>query len=221
MTQRILCADGAHRDQAVASALAALRRGDLVLLPTESVYAVAADAFSRRGVATLREAKGYEDDAPLPVMVGSRSTVPGIAARVSADADALMARCWPGALTLLLTPQPSLAWDLPADAALAVRMPLHPVALAVLQATGPLVVTAANLPGMAAPTDVDDALAQAGDVATLALDAGPLGEDPGVPSTIVDATASPPRIVRAGSVPLEVLRECCPSVLPEGGPASA
>ena len=221
MTQRILCADGAHRDQAVASALAALRRGDLVLLPTESVYAVAADAFSRRGVATLREAKGYEDDAPLPVMVGSRSTVPGIAARVSADADALMARCWPGALTLLLTPQPSLAWDLPADAALAVRMPLHPVALAVLQATGPLVVTAANLPGMAAPTDVDDALAQAGDVATLSLDAGPLGEDPGVPSTIVDATASPPRIVRAGSVPLEVLRECCPSVLPEGGPASA
>lgn len=221
MTQRIQCADGAHREQAVASALAALRRGDLVVLPTESVYAVAADAFSRRGVATLREAKGYEDDAPLPVMVGGRSTVSGIAARVSADAEALMTQCWPGALTLLLTPQPSLAWDLPAAAPLAVRMPLHPVALAVLQATGPLVVTAANLPGLPAPTDVDDALAQAGDVASLALDAGPLGEDPGVPSTIVDATTMPPRVVRQGAIALEVLRRSCPSVLPEGGPDTA
>lgn len=221
MTQRLLCADGAHRDQAVASALAALRRGDVVVLPTESVYAIAADAFSRRGVATLREAKGYEDDAPLPVMVGSRSTVPGIAARLSVDAEALMARCWPGELTLLLSPQPSLAWDLPTTAPLAVRMPLHPVALAVLLATGPLAVTAANLPGMAAPTDVDDALSQAGDVAALALDAGPLGADPGLPSTIVDATVAPPRIVRAGSVPLEVLRDCCPGVLPEGEAPSA
>lgn len=221
MTQRIQCADGAHREQAVASALAALRRGDLVVLPTESVYAVAADAFSRRGVATLREAKGYEDDAPLPVMVGSRTTVPGIAARVGPDADALMGRCWPGSLTLLLTPQPSLAWDLPAEAPLAVRMPLHPVALAVLQATGPVVVTAANLPGMTAPTDVDDALAQAGDVATLALDAGPLGDNPGMPSTIVDATASPPRVVRAGAISLDVLRECCPGVIPEGEQPSA
>lgn len=221
MTQRILCADGAHRDQAVASALAALRRGDVVVLPTESVYAIAADAFSRRGVATLREVKGYEDDAPLPVMVGSRSTVPGIAARVSPDAEALMARFWPGALTLLLTPQPSLAWDLPSTAPLAVRMPLHPVALAVLLATGPLAVTSANLPGMVPPTDVDDALAQAGDIAALALDAGPLAEDPGLPSTIVDVTGNPPRIVRTGSVPLEALRECCPGVLPEGEASSA
>ena len=168
----------------------------------------------------MREAKGYDDDAPLPVMVGSRSTVPGIAARVSADADALMARCWPGPLTLLLTPQPSLAWDLPSTAPLAVRMPVHPVTLAVLQATGPLVVTAANLPGLAAPTDVDDALAQAGDVAALALDTGPLGEDPGVPSTIVDVTAKPPRVVRQGGIGLDVLQACCPSVLPEADPGT-
>ncbi len=220
MTQRILCRDGAHREQAVASSLAALRRGDLVVLPTESVYAIAADAFSRRGVATLREAKGYDDDAPLPLMVASRSTVPGIAARISAEAEALMAAFWPGPLTLLLTPQPSLAWDLP-DAPIAVRMPLHPLALAVLAATGPLAVTSANLPGMPAPIDVDDALTQAGDVATLALDAGILGEVPGLPSAIVDATVSPPRLVRPGAIDSDALQACCPSVLPEEDSASA
>ena len=79
MTLRIACADGRDRDRAVAAALAAVRRGDLVLLPTESVYAVATDAFSRRGVAALREVKGYDETVPLPVMVGARSTVTGIA----------------------------------------------------------------------------------------------------------------------------------------------
>jgi len=76
MTQRIDCADGERRAQAVASAFAAVRRGDLVMIPTESVYALATDAFSMRGVAALREAKGYDGDVPLPIMVGSRSTGP-------------------------------------------------------------------------------------------------------------------------------------------------
>ena len=213
MTQRIACADGAHRGQAVATALAAIRRGDLVLLPTESVYAVATDAFSPRGVRALREAKGYDERSPLPVMVGSGSTVSGIAARISPDATALMNRFWPGSLTILLSSQPTLAWDLPADSPLAVRMPLHPLTLAVLGATGPLVVTAANLPGLSAPTDVDDALDQLGDSITLALDAGPLGEDQGLASTIVDATVTPPRLVRSGAVSGEELRDCCPHVI--------
>ncbi len=128
MTQRIACADGAVRDRAVSAALAAVRRGDLVIVPTETVYAVATDAFSPRGLGLLREAKGYEPTAPIPVMVGARSTVPGIAARISDDARALMEAFWPGSLTLLLTPQPTLAWDLPRHAPLAVRMPLHPLA---------------------------------------------------------------------------------------------
>lgn len=221
MTQRIQCADGAHRAHAVATALAALRRGDVVVLPTESVYTVAVDAFSRRGVQALREAKGYDEEAPLPVMVGSRSTVPGVAARVSADADALMARFWPGPLTVMLTPQPSLAWDLPAHMPVAVRMPLHPVALAVLAAAGPLVVTTANLPGLGAPVDVDDALAQAGEGSSVALDAGPLSQDAGKASTIVDATVSPPRVLRAGSVSLDELLACCPDVIGEEASPSA
>ena len=212
MTQRIDCADGAHRDRAVVAALAAVRRGDLVLIPTESVYAVATDAFSRRGVAALREAKGYDAQVPLPVMVGARSTMAGIAARISDDAKGLMDAFWPGPLTLLMTPQSTLAWDLPADAPLAVRMPLHPMALALLDRSGPLVVTTANQPGLAAPVDVDDALDQLGDEISLALDAGDLSDGTTLPSTVVDVTGSEPVVVRIGELSIERLRRICPLV---------
>lgn len=221
MTQRIACADGAHRSQAVAAALAAVRRGDLVLLPTESVYAIVTDAFSRRGVAAMRAAKGYEDSVPLPVMVGARTTVAGVAARVPDDARALMDAFWPGSLTLLLPPQPTLAWDLPGDAPLAIRMPLHPVALALLGQSGPLVATTANQPGLPAPVDVDDAIAQLGDSIGLALDAGDLSDGDPLPSTVVDVTDSPPRVVRIGAIPVERLRRVCPHVLGDDGPVTA
>lgn len=211
MTQRIPCADGAHRERAVSAALAAVRRGDLVIIPTESVYAVATDAFSRRGVDAVRDVKGYDTQVPLPVMVGARSTVAGIAARVPDDARVLMEAFWPGPLTLLLTPQPTLAWDLPPDAPLAVRMPLHPVALALLRQSGPLVVTSANQPGMPAPADVDDAIDQVGPVASLALDAGRL-DDASLPSTIVDVSDGTPRVVRLGAIGIEELTRACPHV---------
>jgi len=220
MTQRIPCADGSHRDRAVTAALAAVRRGDLVIIPTESVYAVATDAFSRRGVDAVRDVKGYDTQVPLPVMVGARSTVAGIAARVPDDARVLMEAFWPGPLTLLLTPQPTLAWDLPPDAPLAVRMPLHPVALALLRQSGPLVVTSANQPGMPAPADVDDAIGQVGAVASLALDAGPL-DDSALPSTIVDVSSGTPRVVRLGAIGIEALARACPHVLDEDAPPDA
>jgi len=221
VTQRIACADGAHRDRAVVAALAAVRRGDLVLIPTEAVYAVATDAFSRRGVASLREAKGYDDQVPLPVMVGARSTVAGIAARITDDARALMDAFWPGPLTLLMSPQATLAWDLPSDAPLAVRMPLHPVALALLDRSGPLAVTSANQPGLPAPADVDDALDQLGEDVSLALDAGDLSLGPALPSTVVDVTGSVPRVVRAGEVPIDRLRRVVPLMTTGDEPPSA
>lgn len=221
MTQRIDCADGAHRERAVAAALAAVRRGDLVLIPTESVYAIATDAFSRRGVVSLRAAKGYDDRVPLPVMVGARSTVAGIATGISDDARALMDAFWPGSLTLLLPAQSTLAWDLPHDAPLAIRMPLHPVALALLAATGPLVVTAANLPGMPAPSDVDDALEQLGDQVALALDAGDLTDESALPSTVIDVTGGTPRVIRVGAVSVSDIHRVCPSATTESGARDA
>lgn len=213
MTQRIDAADGANRVRAVAAALAAVRRGDLILIPTESVYAVATDAFSRRGVAALREAKGYDVHVPLPVMVGGRSTVPGIASRSGDDARALMDAFWPGPLTLLLEPQPTLAWDLPPSSPIAVRMPLHPLALALLAQTGPLVVTTANLPGLMPPTTVEDAISQLGDYTALALDAGDLADDEALPSTVVDVTGERPHVVRIGAISVDRLRAVCPHVV--------
>lgn len=215
MTQRIDCRDGAHRAQAVASALAAVRRGDLVVVPTESVYAIAADAFSARGMEALREAKGYDRHTPVPVMVGRRATVAGIAARISDEARALMEAFWPGELTVLVSPQPSLAWDQPADQPLAVRMPLHPLTLALLVQTGPLAVTTANVPGLPAPCEVDDALEQVGDAVSLALDAGALAAPDVLPSTIVDVTVSPPRIVRSGALSADAIVRVCADVIPE------
>lgn len=186
-----------------------------MVIPTESVYAVATDAFSARGVAAMREIKGTDAGVPLPVMVGRRSTVSGIAARVSSQAQSLMDAFWPGPLTLLLTPQPSLAWDLTSEAPVAVRMPLHPLALALLVRTGPLVVTTANVPGLVAPVDVDDALAQLGEGVAVALDAGSLLDEAALPSSVVDASGDRPVVVRLGALSIEQLRRICPDVRTE------
>jgi len=212
MTQRIACADGENRERAVAAAVAAVRRGDLVVVPTESVYAVVTDAFSQRGLARLREAKGYAADAPVPVFVGARSTVGGVAARTSDSARDLMETFWPGPLTLLLEAQPTLAWNLPAHVPLAVRMPLHPLLLALLARSGPLAGTSANAPGLPAPVTSADAVEQLGDAVGIALDAGTVGADESTASTIVDCTVDPPRIVRAGALGEDAIAQVCPAM---------
>jgi L-threonylcarbamoyladenylate synthase len=221
MTLRIECADGRDRDRAITAAKAGVRRGDLVVIPTETVYALATDAFSERGIRAMRLAKGYDDTVPLPVMVGARSTVPGIATGVTDSARALMDAFWPGPLTVMLTPQPTLAWALPPDLAISVRMPLHPVALALLAATGPLVVTTANVPGIPAPTVVDDALSQLGRQVAIALDAGDLTDEDSLPSTVVDATGQVPVVVRVGALPVSELERICAVMLPDAEPPDA
>ena len=205
------CADRAGRARSISTAASAARRGDIVLVPTESSYALATDAFSVRGVRSIRWAKGQPSSVPLPVMVPSVMTVGGIAVGIPDQARDLMTAFWPGGLTLLLAPQPTLAWDLPPNAPIAVRMPLHPVLLELLDATGPLVVTGANAAGMSPPLTVDEAVGQLGEAWTVALDAGPLGDHP--VSTVVDASAgaSTPLVVRRiGAVSLEDLRAICP-----------
>ena len=220
---RIDVTDPAARPRAVVAAVSAARRGDLVLLPTEHAYAIATDAFSSRGVDAIRAAKDLAGGAPLAVMVPSPATVAGIAAQVTPAAKALMAGFWPGQLTVLLDPQPTLAWSLPATAALAIRMPLHPVALEVLRSLGPTVVTAANAPGLSMPTTVDDALDQLGDAIALVLDAGPLtsGHPGESTSTVVDARGGidaatgerwSARVVREGALGAEALRQSWPEL---------
>ena len=209
MTPRFDCSDEAERARGITAAVAAIKRGELVVLPTESVYAVATDGFSARGARSVRVAKGQSADTPLPIMIASITTIPGIAFNPSIAAMDLMHGFWPGALTVLVTPQPSLAW-----APLAVRIPLHPVTLEILRATGPMIVTGANAVGGAAALTVDDALEVLGETASIALDAGPLGADQMLsrPSTVVDATGEVPVLLREGAITLEQLRSVVPGI---------
>ncbi len=134
-----------ERERGLAAAAAALRRGQLVGLPLDTAYGIAADAFNPRGTQALRDAKGRAD-LSIPVMVPRIATVPGIA-EVDTDARRLMLDFWPGPLTLVLPAQPTLAWSLTDPSGrIAVRMPLHPVALDLLERTGPLGVLAAAPP---------------------------------------------------------------------------
>lgn len=215
MTLRFDCADDAERARGIAAAVTAIRRGELVVLPTESVYAVATDGFSARGARAVREAKGQSASTPLPIMISSVTTIPGIAFNPSVAAMDLMHGFWPGALTVLVTPQPSLAWDHPVGAPLAVRIPLHPLTLEILRTTGPLIVTGANAAGGATALTADAAIEALGESAAIVLDAGPLGTDPTLaqPSTVVDATGEVPVLLREGAVTLEQLRSVVPGIV--------
>lgn len=196
----------AELEEGLSAAARAVQRGRLVLLPTDTVYGVGADAFSAEAVTRLLEAKGRGRQMPPPVLVSAKTTLEALAVDVPDWARALVDELWPGPLTLVLRQQPSLQWDLgETRGTVAVRMPDHDVALALLARTGPLAVSSANRTGLPAATDADAAEEMLGEAARILLDAGPT---PGpVPSTIVDCTAEQGRVLRLGVVALETLNE--------------
>ncbi|WP_062516095.1 L-threonylcarbamoyladenylate synthase [Demequina gelatinilytica] len=188
------------------AAVDAVNRQAVIVLPTDTVYGVGADAFSPTAVTALLAAKGRGRQMPPPVLIPDVRTVDGLAREVAAPARALMEQCWPGALTVIVKAQPSLAWDLgETRGTVALRVPDHPAALALLSRTGPLAVTSANRTGEPAATTAADAETQLGDSVAIYLDAGdsPLG----VASTIVDATGDRLRIVRQGGISRERIVE--------------
>jgi tRNA threonylcarbamoyl adenosine modification protein (Sua5/YciO/YrdC/YwlC family) len=210
VTMRIPTDDPEDRERGLAAAATALRRGQLVGLPLDTAYGIAADAFSERGILALRTAKGRPDLA-VPVMVPRIATVAGVA-QADEAARALMRDFWPGPLTLVLRAQPTLAWIL-ADAAdrIAVRMPLHPVALELLARTGPLGVVGAT-PGATDPDAAYPAALAAH--LTVLLDGGVLPAGPS--STVVDCTGPAPVLVRPGPLRPADLQATCPDlVVPE------
>jgi tRNA threonylcarbamoyl adenosine modification protein (Sua5/YciO/YrdC/YwlC family) len=205
------CADPDRRAAGLTAAERAIAVGDLVVLPTDTVYGIAADAFSPNAVARLLAAKRRGRDMPVPVLIGSWATLDGLVDHVPPQVDALRKAFWPGGLTLVVRHALSLAWDLgDAEGTVAVRMPLHPVAIELLQRTGPLAVSSANVSGQPPAPDAADALAQLGDDVAVYLDGGP-SHDP-VPSTIVDCTTTPPKVLRLGAVPVSELRTEVPDL---------
>jgi tRNA threonylcarbamoyl adenosine modification protein (Sua5/YciO/YrdC/YwlC family) len=211
MSRRFDCTDPADRTRGLDEATAAVKRGELVVLPTDTVYGVGADAFTHHAVTALLEAKGRGRDMPVPVLVGSPRTIDGLALGLSKQARDLVEAFWPGALTVVCREQPSLTWDLgDTRGTVAVRMPLHPVAIELLLATGPMAVSSANRSGGPPATTADEAEQQLGDAVSVYLDGGECAEP--VPSTILDVTGEVPRVLRLGAIPLDQLREVVPTV---------
>lgn len=204
--QRLSTGTDQEREEAVTAASQAVQRGDLVVIPTDTVYGIGADAFDADAVNDLLEAKGRGRTMPPPVLVSSATTVDALAADLPGYARALIEEFWPGPLTLVCRQQPSLQWDLgDTRGTVAIRMPDHDVALAVLERTGPLAVSSANKTGQQAATDVDAVLDMLGEDVAVVLDAGT--SPGGQASTIVDVTGSQGRVLRRGALSLEDLNE--------------
>lgn len=202
MTEIFDCSDADRRAAGITAAVDAIRGGRPVVLPTDTVYGIGVDAFNAAGVTALLAAKGRGRDMPVGVLVGSWNSIDGLALVVPDTARELIRAFWPGALSLIVTQAPSLHWDLgEARGTVMVRMPLHPVALEVLKAVGPMAVSSANISGGAPAVDADAAHEQLGESVAVYLDAGPA--ERGTASTIVDLTGPAPRIVRAGPVTAE------------------
>ena len=174
MSRRFDCADPAQREEGINHAVSAIRMGQLIVLPTDTVYGVGADAFDRNAVTDLLLAKGRGRDMPPPVLVGSVRAGEALIDDLGHYGRDLIAEFWPGALTLVCRATPTLNWDLgETKGTVAVRMPLHPVALEILRETGPLAVSSANMSGNPAATTADDAQKQLGSAIEVYLDGGP------------------------------------------------
>jgi L-threonylcarbamoyladenylate synthase len=218
------CSDPAQRSDGLAAAQRAVSLKQCVVLPTDTVYGIGADAFSPQAVATLLASKGRGRNMPPPVLIPRIQTLDGLATDVHPDARRLAEEFWPGGLTLICHAQPSLTWDLgDTMGTVALRMPDDALALELLTHTGPLAVSSANRTGQAAATTSADAAAQLAESVAVYLDDGPRTAADGTGSTIVDATGGTLRVVRQGTVSLDRLREVVPDIVgidgARGGPA--
>jgi L-threonylcarbamoyladenylate synthase len=210
---RVLTVDPAHPDaSAVAAAAAVIRAGGLVAFPTETVYGLGANALDAAAVRRVFAAKGRPSSDPLIAHVADEGQVAQVAASLPDVARELARRFWPGPLTLVLARHPRVPPEVAAGGAtVAVRVPDHPVALALLAAAGvPIVAPSANLFSRPSPTTATHVLEDLRGRVDLVLDAGPTAI--GVESTVVDLTAEPPALLRPGGVPLEALRELLPAL---------
>jgi L-threonylcarbamoyladenylate synthase len=200
------CAQSPDREDGLSAAASAVRAGRLVVVPTDTVYGIGADAFSASAVRALLAAKNRGPDMPVGVLVGSWQTIDGLVLSVPQQARQLIEAFWPGDVSIVLHHAPSLAWDLgQSGGTVMLRMPLHPVAIELLREVGPMAVSSANVSGKPPAATAQEARDQLGESVSVYLDGGPSG-DP-VPSTIVDLTGDEPVILREGAVSTAAISE--------------
>ena len=195
-------------------ARAAIEAGECIVLPTDTVYGIGADAFNGDAVQGLLDAKVRGRDMPPPVLIGEPSLIRALATDIPDAARDLVSKHWPGPLTIILKRQPSLKMDLgDAEGTVALRVPDHELAREILRATGPMAVSSANISGLPAALTCDEAIDQLGASVSVYLDGGRLGENGQPPSTIVDFTqADHGQVLRRGALSVDVLRETLPDV---------
>lgn len=193
-------------EAAVAAASLSIQRGELIVIPTDTVYGIGADAFDPAAVRDLLAAKGRGREMPPPVLIANREAMAALTDEVPEWVAELTHAHWPGPLTIVCRQQASLKWDLgETKGTVAVRMPDHQVTLSILERTGPLAVSSANLSGEPAATDADEAMRMLGGKVAVVVDDGPTpGNDP---STIIDATSPTPRLLRLGALSVEDLNK--------------
>ncbi|MFE4198183.1 L-threonylcarbamoyladenylate synthase [Paenarthrobacter sp. NPDC056912] len=216
MTTTYNCTSDDQRAEGLQHAQRAISEKKCIVMPTDTVYGIAADAFSPLAVTMLLASKGRSRQMPPPVLIPRINALDGLATDVPADARALAQAFWPGGLTLILHAQPSLDWDLgETKGTVALRMPDDHIALDLLGMTGPLAVSSANRTGQEAAQTASEARLQLAESVEVYLEGGfrPVKGTAAQPSTIVDATSTPFRVVRQGAIELERLREIVPSML--------
>lgn len=219
---RINVENAETRENQITAAVSAIQQQKTIVIPTDTVYGIAADAFSPEAVANLLAAKGRSRTMPPPVLIFDQLVMQSLAENVSNDVVALAKEFWPGALTLILYAQPSLQWDLgETKGTVALRVPDDEITRDLLKATGPLAVSSANKTGRPAATTADEAMTQLGEDVEIILDGGirPVGRGEDVasesvkPSTIIDCTSDRFVVVREGAIALEDLRRVVPSIM--------
>lgn len=209
-----------QREEALQAARSAVAAGRCIVLPTDTVYGIGADALNRQAVQALLDAKQRGRDMPPPVLIAEPAMMAALVRDVPSDASKLAEAFWPGALTIILRAQTALPMDLgETRGTIAVRVPDHELTRALLRATGPLAVSSANTSGLPPATTIDEAHQMLGDTVAVYLDDGPA---PGnVPSTIVDFTSTTKgRVLRAGAIGLAELQAVAPHIESATGPAS-
>jgi L-threonylcarbamoyladenylate synthase len=200
------CAEETARAAGLAEAATAVLRGELVVLPTDTVYGLGTDAFNPAAVRRLLAAKGRGRDMPPPVLVGTVRAASALVEDLGPYGQLLIDEFWPGGLTIVCRAARTLSWDLgDTKGTVAIRMPQDPVALDLLKETGPMAVSSANLTGSPAASTAQEARDQLADLVSVYLDGGP--SSGGVASTIVDLTGNQPRLLRRGAISIGKLRE--------------
>lgn len=200
------CLDPQRREEGIRAAADAVRAGRCVVLPTDTVYGIGCDAFNNDAVATLLATKHRGPDMPVPVLVGSWVTIQGLVREFTETAKTLVEAFWPGGLSIVVPEAPSLPWNLgDTRGTVLLRMPNQPLALELLQETGPMAVSSANISGNPPATTAAQARQQFGDAVGLYLDGGEA--EVGKPSTIVDLSGQAPVILREGAISAERIGE--------------